>query len=124
MLVFTPLMSDANSFWRCAGPLSYLDQSGLVRVEFNTRDRVHWSDMIQYDIIFLHRPCSNEHLQIMQLAKSQGKPVWVDYDDWLFGIPEWNPTAPLYNATSTQMVMSQCLVSADLVSVSTTELFN
>lgn len=83
-----------------------------------------WADIGMYDLIFLHRPCTEDHLNVMKIAKNENVPVWVDYDDWLYGLPSWNPHIALYSSMPVQTAMSQALACADVISVSTVELYN
>lgn len=125
LLVITPYASDANSFWRCIGPLTYFAKDENVQLTIlDQRYPVNWVDLIQHDAIFMHRPCRPDDLIIMQIAYNLSIPVWIDFDDWLFGIPAWNPNAPAYLNHATQNIMAQCIACADIVSVSTAELYN
>lgn len=131
MLVVTPYGSDANSFWRCIGPMSYFcntsRDSKELSIEMTVLDETKpfmWNDMTKYDVMFMHRPCRGEDLIMLKLAYNQNIPVWVDFDDWLFGIPGWNPNAKAYMQDSVQTNMAAALSLADIVSVSTTELYN
>ena len=124
----TPYPVDANSFWRCMGPMSYMakhfEEFSITLSEMNKGGTISWVEVGQYDMIFMHRPCRPDDLIIMQIAYNMNIPVWVDYDDWLFEIPSWNPNAQLYNNMAMQSNMAQALACADIVSVSTTELYN
>lgn len=125
ILVITPYERDANSFWRCMGPMTYLQKhsDGEIQITLSqSNNGIAWCDVMQYDVVFLHRPCRTDDLTVMQIAHNCGIPTWVDYDDWLFNIPSWNRSSQIYNANSVQSIMAQCLVSADMVSVSTPEL--
>ena len=128
ILIVTPYPVDANSFWRCMGPMSYMakhfEEFSITLSEMNKGGTISWVEVGQYDMIFMHRPCRPDDLIIMQIAYNMNIPVWVDYDDWLFEIPSWNPNAQLYNNMAMQSNMAQALACADIVSVSTTELYN
>lgn len=125
ILVVTPYAPDANSFWRCMGPLTYLAKESNHSISLTLQtESIGWPEMLQYDLVFCHRPCRRDDLTIMQIAANCNVPVWVDYDDWLFDLPSWNPNAPIYNDLNTQSIMAHCLAAADLVSCSTAELYN
>lgn len=122
IFVQTPFSKDANSFWRCAGPLSYLGKhsEGEIEVHFPSHGTdVNWSTLDQFDLIFLHRPCRPDDLTVIQIARNMNIPVWVDYDDWLFHLPEWNPHRASYHNPGIQHIMASCIACADIVSVST-----
>lgn len=122
ILVITPGETDANSFWRCVGPMSYFEKfsNGLIQVKFwKPKEPLSWADMIQYDVLFLHRPCRPEDVTLLKIAYQLNIPVWVDYDDHLFKVPGWNPTAHFYQNHSVQDSIAQCIACADVISVST-----
>lgn len=122
LLVVTPEEKDANSFWRCVGPLSYLEKSYEGRLSltlWNHRFPISWADIIQYDALFLHRPCRPEDVTLIKIAHQLNIPVWSDYDDLLFQVPGWNPTAYFYKGLSVQESIAQCIACSDFISVTT-----
>lgn len=131
LLVVTPYASDANSFWRCIGPMSYFSKtiSDLTEnrpVQMTVLDETKpfmWNHMMPFDVLFMHRPCRENDLILMRLAYNLNIPLWVDFDDWLFAIPGWNPNAGAYMNSTTQLNMASALALADVVSVSTSELY-
>lgn len=133
MLLVTPYSKDANSFYRAVGPWSYFtkiarkvgfDFEFFVAGEDTGHKGVAWDTVGQYDMVFMHRPCRNDDLTILRVAKNKNIPVWVEYDDWLFDVPNWNPNAYAYNDLSMQNIMAMCLACADVVSVSTSALYD
>ena len=83
ILVVSPYERDANSFWRCIGPMSYLQKHSKGEIQItvcNMTAGVAWSDIAQYDVVFLHRPCRPDDLLVMKIAHGLGVPCWVDYD--------------------------------------------
>lgn len=122
ILVVSPFEADANSFWRCMGPFNYLakySREEITVVSKKTEQGINWVDIMGVDLLFLHRPCRRDDLTLMQMAYNCGVPVWVDFDDWLFDVPGWNPNAPAYNNSTTQNFVAQCLATADVVTCST-----
>lgn len=71
------------------------------------------------DIFFLQRPYSKSHLEMVQMAKDNKVPVWVDYDDDLFSVPISNPAYRAYSNPETQNTIAQIIANADCVTVST-----
>lgn len=128
ILVVSPYSKDANSFWRCVGPMSYLAKhsGGDIEMTLFSEDEevIAWDTVIQHDIVFLHRPCRPMDLTIMQIARVLNVPVWIDYDDWLFHLPPWNRAAGMYHSMSFQNVMAHCIASADVISVTTAALYD
>lgn len=136
VLIVTPYAKDANSFWRCMGPWGYLEKESrklgipnlgevelvLAQDEIGIKDGVNWSTVSRFDLVFMHRPCRPDDLTILKLAKLENVPVWVDYDDWLFELPFWNPNQ-VYHDVGIQTIMASCMAAADVVSVSTGALY-
>jgi len=132
ILVVSPWAKDANSFYRCMGPWSYLAKQSrkrgdVVQIRLAQDDignqGVAWDTVDQCDLVFMHRPCRDGDMTILKVAKNMNVPVWVDYDDWLFDVPLWNPTAGNYNAQATQNVVATMMAAADVVSVTTDALY-
>lgn len=126
ILVVSPFNRDANSFWRCMGPMSYLAKhsNDEIKIVYKSADQgLSWVDLMGVDILFLHRPCQQNDVTLMQIAYHCNVPVWIDYDDWLFDLPGWNPHAHVYNSANLQNIVAQCLATADVVSCSTQALY-
>jgi hypothetical protein len=128
ILIISPYAKDANSFWRCMGPMSYLAKSSGGEIEITLgpqhpeKEPITWDLICQYDVLFLHRPCRPVDLTSLQIAKQLGVPVWIDYDDWLFHLPGWNIMAGTYHNPGIQNIMATCLALADVVSCTTAAL--
>jgi hypothetical protein len=75
-------------------------------------------------IIFIQRPYRLKDLEIIKMAKNNGLKVWVDYDDDLFSVPFSNPTYSIYGDKKTQNHITEILLLADHISVSTAHLGN
>lgn len=122
ILIITPYARDANSFWRCMGPMAYLAKTsnGVITIDTPPENiQLAWDRIAQYDLIFMHRPCRRDDLTVMQIARNCNIPVWVDYDDWLFQLPDWNPHRDSYHNPNLQQLMAHILACADIVSVTT-----
>ncbi len=106
-----------TSFYRAVGPFSALvEPDGKIQLNCYT-SQPSWVDVQKADVAFVHRPFMPEHLGIIQKYKAFGIPVWIDYDDDFFGIPQ---SSPVYEkiAAATAMV-KQSLKEADVVTVTT-----
>src|SRR5215469_16055717 len=128
LLVISPYTKDSNSFHRAVGPWSYLAKWARqhdFEFEFDVGGEdmglrgIAWDTMGRYDMLFLHRPCGEDHLTFMRLARLMNIPTWVEFDDWLFDVPPWNPTVGTYNNPRLQQIIATCLACADLISVTT-----
>lgn len=116
-----PSINDATSFYRGAYPMGALrekcrDIAGIMISQ--------WSEaaLRMCDGIFMQRPFRSEHMHVMQMAQQVGCKVWVDYDDYLFGVPTDNPTCGQYGRKDITESVEKCLRSADVVTVSTEKL--
>lgn len=136
ILIITPYSKDANSYWRCMGPWSYLAKHsrsrpihnlGEVEIELGGdsigKSYFAWDNIAQMDAIFFHRPCRKDDLIILEIAKQYKIPTWADYDDWLFELPISNPAHMHYSQPEIQKIIYQCIQSVDLVSVTTEPLY-
>lgn len=115
-----PNPTDATSLYRAMGPLSPLANAGAV--ELHTLAAFNWAVMKMMDGLFLQRPHTSDHVRLIALAQSMRKPVWIDFDDDLFAVPDCNPTQSFYMKQSVQFDIARCLVRADVVTVSTAAL--
>lgn len=125
IFVNTPYSRDANSFWRCMGPLSYLakNSGGDVSIHLPPDGQsIAWDRISEFDLIFMHRPCRMDDLKLLQLAKLLNIPVWSDYDDWLYHLPDWNQHRASYHNPQVQNAMAAITACSDIVSVSTSAL--
>src|SRR5437016_2822374 len=96
VLLVSPFSKDANSFHRCSGPWNYMAKQARIkdkqfRIALASDEvGIHgtaWDVVDQFDLVFFHRPCREDDLTILKIAKLLGVPTWVDYDDWLFDVP-------------------------------------
>lgn len=112
---------DGTSFYRGIGPLGRMkkDYCGL---EVIMAKRAVWTEPALADVAFIQRGCSNQHLEFATLAKEWGLPVWADYDDDLFQVPEENPAYQMYSQPEVQHAAIEIIRLADVVTVTTDEL--
>lgn len=121
---------DANSLHRCLGPWSVLTRDNRDLYEFQVAQDdlgmqgFGWNVVCQFDAIFFHRPCREDDLKVMQIAHLHNVPTWIDYDDWLFEVPYWNPHAAQYANQRMHEIMATMIACADVVSVTTSALYD
>lgn len=121
VMVILPNTLDATSFYRGAGPLNQLRRS-MSNLILTYPQNIHWPVCDASDALFIQRPYKKEHLKTIEIAKASRQPVWVDYDDFLFDIPNDNPCHNTYMESETQRIVASCIALADVVTVSTSEL--
>ncbi len=86
--------------------------------------QIQWDRLIEFDLIFMHRPTQEKDLILLRMARLLNIPVWTDYDDWLFRLPDWNPHKDVYHRADVQNVIATMLACSDIVSVSTQALYD
>lgn len=121
--VFCPSLTCATSFYRAAGPLGSLRRTYQTdTLNIIPMNATNWALLKMLDYAFMQRPYNADHLLAARMIKTQGIPLWIDYDDYLFGIPEDNPCYKQYSPPEIQENIAQLLSLADVVTVSTAHL--
>lgn len=115
VIVFSPEEADGCSFYRGLGVLGELHRKDIM-IRRSPRF-VHWAELCDCDIGFMQRPYSQKHVEIAKMIKQQ-MPLWIDYDDDLFNVPECNPSYELYSRPEVQEAMQQLKELADIITVS------
>lgn len=116
LLCIIPNASDATSFYRGIGPLSEL-RKHTPGVSYLFPKQASWSDIAWADAVFMQRPYQDVHVQMIEMAKKQGKKVWVDYDDDLFSVEVSNPTYDIYGKEEVKKNVAKILAMADEITV-------
>lgn len=116
-----PSINDATSFYRGAYPLAALRErcKYLNGLSINT-----WSEAVLRvsDAVFFQRPHTDDHRGAMEMALEVGRRVWLDYDDYLFGVPTDNPTHQKYGSKAVKDNVAWMLQNAHVITVSTKHL--
>lgn len=120
ILPVIPHMDDATSFYRAMGPLSELARRELIRLCMV--QEVKWSTAALADVMFLQRPFRALDIIAANRQVAWKRPLWVDFDDDLFAIPQHNKASGLYGHPDTQKCVAELVALADLVTVSTQKL--
>lgn len=110
--------TDATSLYRGMGPLSHLKRK---HGEFDIMQVQHhsWATMAFADAVFLQRPTTKQHRGLAELARLSNKPLWVDYDDLIFQLPDSNPSAEYFSKPDVQRNVAEMIAMAQVVTVST-----
>jgi hypothetical protein len=75
--------------------------------------------MIKHDMVFMQRPYLPQQIQIANLAREWGVPLWIDWDDDFFSVPSYNPAATTFNEPQALSCTAQLVQMADVISVTT-----
>lgn len=121
ILVICPIKADATSFYRGYGPLSHLAKDEHVELIDGTLPNfeISWDVVAQADVVFIQRPSRLMDVKLIEIAKYNNIPVWIDYDDDYFGIPETNPRYGLYADPHRRACIKACIDGATIITVST-----
>jgi hypothetical protein len=119
VIVFSPNLRDATSFYRAAGPFSCVKEPGF-NISIPKAD-LEWWDFTGADVVYMHRPFLDEHVNAIEVAKNLNCKVWVDFDDNLWAIPDSNPCKDrfggkeLANAEKAARMADKVTVSTDSI---------
>jgi hypothetical protein len=116
ILVVHPEKADGTSYYRAWNPLSRLSNVELVEPK---KDVLSWATLADIDIVFYQRPCTQFDVVQLDLVKSCRKPIWVDFDDNGFSVPEDNLAHNFYIRDDKQACMRAIIKLADIITVST-----
>jgi hypothetical protein len=122
ILVIAPNPLDGTSYYRAIGPLQALKEVSYEKLSIEYPIYVHWESIGKFDIIYLQRPYTAGHVEMIDYAHECHKKVWVDYDDDLFAVPTHNAAFDTYAPIEVKKNMAKCLKNADLVTFSTKQL--
>ncbi len=110
---------DGTSYYRAGGVFPHLMKI-MPELEITPNPSTYdWFMFGFADLFFMQRPYTDQHMHMVEMAKSNCVPIWIDYDDDLFSVPRNNPTYGVYGQTSIQRNVVKMLQTADVVSVST-----
>lgn len=110
--------SGACSYYRTYGVLPHLTK---LRPDIHVEpiDKIDWSYLSGADVLFLERPQDAEYLAACKIAKNFGVKLWIDYDDDLFNLPDYNPFHGFYGKKEVRESIIKALDMADVVTVAT-----
>lgn len=116
-----PERHSFTSFYRGEGPLQRLekDYSGATFVKIDNKIP-HWSELLNFDILFFYSPSTLRDRDYISYAKSMGAKIWVDYDDNLFALNKDHKLKAVFD--NNKLFIEQILSEADIVTVSTKHL--
>ncbi len=114
------LGEPGTAWWRAFIPFLELARDRRFAIRMTTD--ISPADLAWSDVVWLQRPGSAAIVSMLTLAKTAyGRKVVVDNDDWLGGIPDYNPFADRIRNGVAQ-AFAKAIELADAVVVSTAEL--
>lgn len=119
ILLHHPNGTDGTSFYRAYGPFNHLVRQfpDVEIVDANT-DGIAWHLLGRFDLVYMQRPASKWQRILLDMCKAYGIPVWVDWDDHYFDIPDSNNRKKYYTEFHIDQVR-YVAKNADIVSVTT-----
>lgn len=120
----TPQPTDITSFYRGLGPYAALRKDYSDEFTLTTHKETNTVELFDSDIVVMQRPFHPSARNLMDMAKSMGKKVIVDYDDDVLNVPEHNPHVNIYLNKDVIATIKYCLENADHVTVSTKQLMD
>lgn len=120
--VYSPGLTDATSFYRTFGPLAALRRA-VPWLEVRAVEPTTWVSMALSDGVLMQRPYMRQHALIAQMAYHQGIPVWSEFDDNLFEVPNDNPAYARYMNDEAKSVAARVVGLSTFVTVSTQHLY-
>lgn len=115
-----PNPSDATALYRSTGVLSKLKHH--VDCDFSFDNNVSWSSLAWNDILFCQRPWGKPFYSACMIAKNNNMPIWMDFDDYLLDVPEWNPAYKFFSSTQDKDLFKEMLNMSDAITVTTEHL--
>lgn len=124
VLTLAPNVYDGTSFYRLGGVIPYLDKeySDIYIKDLCHTKEVDWADYISFDVAIFQRPFIAPHLKSINMMKSMGVKVIIDYDDDVLNLPMHNPYYQNYQLNADNI--KKIAKAADEIWVSTESLKN
>ena len=104
------------SFYRGVRPLTLLSKKHNFFLDFE--ENISWGSLSVANGVFMQLPVGRGLLKICELAKAMKTPTLLDFDDYLFGIPDWNPAKRIYRHDVLED-LKMTISNSDYVSVTT-----
>jgi hypothetical protein len=121
VLAYCPVISDGTSWYRGAGPLNALRRQFSNKIQVHYTDaRAEWFHLTGADMVFMQRPCTEEHLRFATMVKNANLPLWIDYDDLVTGLTPENSLYGFYEKC--KPTVPKIVELADAISVATATL--
>jgi hypothetical protein len=109
-----------SNLYRSTAPFSELRRKYNLELDVFTRPTFRWDEASYYDMAFFLWPNTEQVLNLMGNFKFMGVPLWVDFDDDPWNLPEDNPASKDYaEGTPVRRAIDFAVQEADLVTVST-----
>lgn len=125
---YVPDPEGGVSLMRGLGPLSEMAREDRrLEIVLPRRDEhgnwaLSWDWLAGCDAFYMQGPYKPVHSRAAVMAKMMGLPVWIDWDDDLTCVPDWNPLQARFPMPQTELEIKRLVKLADVITVSTAEL--
>ena len=117
VVTLIPNVSDATSYYRATGVLSKMRY--VMECDFLPESNVSWNSLAWCDIAFAQRPFGESFYKACNIIKNNSIPLWIDFDDYLIDVPEWNPFYKFFKNQKDKDEMIEMVQMADCITVTT-----
>jgi hypothetical protein len=105
--------ASATSFYRVLMLKKFIPE-----LDFTLSETITQNELYLYDTLYMSRPRTVDHLQFAIYAKKMGVKVVVDWDDYIWDIPQSNYARGFYSK-NVRNIVAEILSVADVVTCST-----
>lgn len=118
VFINAPSQGMGTNLFRSTAPFSDLRRKGKIDVV--CMDQLRWDHAAYFDMAFFLWPNTEAQLQLMGNFRFMGVPIWCDFDDDPWNLPEDNPAAKDYaEGTPVRKCIEYAAKEADIITVST-----
>lgn len=121
LAVIVPDRHDSGSYWRSWWPLCEMKKQVPNLFLEEVTSITPWQAKM-YDAAFFFRPFDPGCLQMIEMLKRAGTPVWADFDDLLTKVPNDNPSYPTYCQPPILDAIQKIIALCDHITVSTNKI--
>lgn len=93
-----------------------------LKIDIGTERVIDWHVLAGVDAVMFQRPTRKVSVQLAQVCAAQGLPIWVEFDDDFFALPEENPHHDEFMTPECHANIRAMLALADVVTVTTPDL--
>jgi hypothetical protein len=116
-----PGVSDSTCYYRGSAPYGDLVlKNNHMSMDIISDFQHFYGDL--FNIVFLQRPFTPAHLEGMKIAKLNGLPVIIDYDDDLLSVDTSNPAWAHYGRQDVKETIKAIMYMADAITCTGSEL--
>lgn len=117
VIYYSLVPSDSTAFWRTTAVFPYLQSDEFELIDSSLTVNFNWTFFVGVSVFILQRPFTQDHCNLLILAKDMGVRIIIDLDDDLYNVTQDNPTYQMYEHHKN--TFAQCIGLSDELWVST-----